>query len=104
MRSDRGAHGRARSSIRRGVSTRARVVSDSQFSPRRRRSRRRGRPSMDIAARLERDLEETTARLRHDVNLALLEDGEYSVSDVRAIVDEVDGAQRSIEREMTLVA
>ena len=59
---------------------------------------------MDIAARLERDLEETTARLRHDVSLALLEDGEYSVADVRAIVDEVDGAQRSIEREMTLVA
>jgi DnaK suppressor protein len=57
---------------------------------------------MDIAARLERELEETTARLRHDVSLALLDDGEYAVTDVRAIVDEVDGAQRSIEREMTL--
>lgn len=56
---------------------------------------------MDIAERLEQELQETTARLRHDVGLALL-DGAYAVADTRGIVDEVDGAQRSIEREMTL--
>ena len=57
---------------------------------------------MDIAERLERELHETTARLRQDVNLALMDDGAYAVADARGIVDEIDGAQRSIEREMTL--
>jgi RNA polymerase-binding transcription factor DksA len=57
---------------------------------------------MDIAERLEQELEETNARLRHDVTLALLDDGAYAVADTRGIVDEVDGAQRSVEREMTL--
>jgi DnaK suppressor protein len=57
---------------------------------------------MDIARRLERELEETTERLRNDVTLALMDDGALAVADARGIVDEVDGAQRSVEREMTL--
>jgi len=57
---------------------------------------------MDIADRLEQELQETTARLRHDMTLALLDDGVSAVADPRGIVDEVDGAQRSVEREMTL--
>lgn len=59
---------------------------------------------MDIAERLERELEETTERLRQDVTLALMDDGALAVPDKRGIVDEVDGAQRSVEREMTLAA
>ena len=57
---------------------------------------------MDIAEKLERELEETTARLRQETNLAVLDDGAFAVADSRGIVDEVDGAQRSVEREMTL--
>jgi DnaK suppressor protein len=57
---------------------------------------------MDIAERLQRELDETRARLRHDANLALVDDGTVAVADPHAIVDEVDGAQQSIEREMTL--
>ena len=57
---------------------------------------------MGIAERLTQELEETTARLRHDIRLALLDDGASAVADPRGIVDEVDGAQRSVEREMTL--
>jgi RNA polymerase-binding transcription factor DksA len=57
---------------------------------------------MDIAERHERELEETTARLKQDVSLALLDDGVYAVADPRGIVDEIDGAQRSVEQEMTL--
>src|SRR5262249_17413461 len=61
-----------------------------------------GGEGMDMAEKLERELEETTARLRHDVNLAVLDEGAFAVADSRGIVDEVDGAQRSVEREMTL--
>lgn len=57
---------------------------------------------MDIAERLAQELEETTARLRHDMTLALVDDGTYAVADPRGIVDEVDGAQRSVERDITL--
>ena len=57
---------------------------------------------MDIAERLEQELQETTARLRQDVTLALLDDGVHAVADPRGIVDEIDGAQRSVEQEMTL--
>ena len=57
---------------------------------------------MDIAEKLTRELEEATSRLRHDTSLALLDDGAFAVADSRGIVDEVDGAQRSVEREMTL--
>ena len=57
---------------------------------------------MDIAERLEQELQETTARLRQDVSLALLDDGVPAVADPRGIVDEIDGAQRSVEQEMTL--
>ena len=57
---------------------------------------------MDIVERLQQELEETAARLRDDVALALADDGAYAVADVRGIVDEVDGAQRSVEREMSL--
>ncbi len=57
---------------------------------------------MDIAERLARELAETTERLRNDVTLALMDDGALAVADARGIVDEVDGAQRSVEREMTL--
>jgi DnaK suppressor protein len=59
---------------------------------------------MDIAQRLERELQETTTRLRNDVALALTDDGVFSAQEKRGIVDEVDSAQRSIEREMTLTA
>jgi DnaK suppressor protein len=57
---------------------------------------------MNIAERLEQELQETAARLRHAVALGLGDDDALVVADVRAIVDEVDGAQRSVEREMTL--
>jgi DnaK suppressor protein len=59
---------------------------------------------MDIAERLEQELQETTTRLRHDVALALMDDGVFAAPDKRGIIDEVDGAQRSVEREMTLAA
>jgi DnaK suppressor protein len=57
---------------------------------------------MNVEERLAQELEETTARLRHGTSLALLDDGAFAVADARGIVDEVDGAQRSVEREMTL--
>ena len=57
---------------------------------------------MNVEERLAQELEETTFRLRHDTTLALLDDGAFAVADARGIVDEVDGAQRSVEREMTL--
>ena len=57
---------------------------------------------MDIQERLAQELEQTTARLRHEASLALLDDGPTAVADTRGTVDEVDGAQRSVEREMTL--
>ena len=57
---------------------------------------------MNIAERLTQELEETTARLRHDGHLALLDDGGLAGADVRGIVDEIDGAQQSIDQEMTL--
>ena len=59
---------------------------------------------MDIAQRLEQELRETTTRLRNDVTLALADDGVFAAPDKRGVVDEVDGAQRSVEREMSLVA
>src|SRR6185312_13267271 len=57
---------------------------------------------MDIAERLTLELEETTARLRHDGHLALLDDGAFAVPDARGIVDELDSARQSIDQEMTL--
>ena len=57
---------------------------------------------MDIAERLERELKETTARLRNDVTVVLMEEGAHAAADARAIVDELDGAQRSVERDMSL--
>src|SRR6266536_4892653 len=91
--------------IRRGLSARPSLVSDSQFPAAAPRSTAaRGRREMNIAERLEQELEETTARLRHDVGLALVDEGAYAAADSRGIVDEVDGAQRTVEREMTLAA
>src|SRR6266849_3208994 len=91
-------------SMRRALSAHSGVVSNSQFPAAAPRTLvRRAGGHMNIAERLEQELEETTARLRQDVGLALLDEGAYAVADSRGIVDEVDGAQRSIEREMTLV-
>lgn len=59
---------------------------------------------MDIAQRLEQELQDTTTRLRNDVTLALMEDGVFAAQDKRGIIDEVDGAQRAVECEMTLAA
>ena len=59
---------------------------------------------MDIAERLAKELKETTTRLRHDMTTGLMHDGVFAAPDKRGIVDEVDGAQRSVEREMTLAA
>ena len=57
---------------------------------------------MDIRERLAHELATTTARLRSDGALALLDDDASAHVDSRGIVDEVDEAARSIEREMTL--
>ena len=59
---------------------------------------------MNVEQRLERELEETTSRLRHDMTLTLLDEGAFAATDKRGIIDEVDGAQRSIERDMSLAA
>jgi DnaK suppressor protein len=59
---------------------------------------------MDIAERLERELKETAARLRNDVTVVLMEEGAEAAADARGINDEVDGAQRSVERDMSLAA
>ncbi len=57
---------------------------------------------MDIAKRLARELDETTARLRHHTHVAFLDDDGPAAADVRGIVDAIDHVQHSVEREMTL--
>jgi RNA polymerase-binding transcription factor DksA len=57
---------------------------------------------MDIAKRLARELGETTARLRHDAHVAFPDEDGPAAADARSIVDAIDHAQRSVEREMTL--
>ena len=59
---------------------------------------------MDISARLARELQQTTDRLRHEAQGAFTGGGTGAFGDPRALVDAVDDAQRSLEQEMFLAA
>lgn len=57
---------------------------------------------MDLAGRLARELAETTARLRHGANVAVLDDEGPAGADAKSFINAIDHVQRSTEREMTL--
>jgi DnaK suppressor protein len=55
---------------------------------------------MDIAERLSQELEETTARLRHDAAAVAIEDGSPGIVEGGATADMLDGAQKTLEHEI----